>query len=66
MQQSSCIYDKSYRGASMSGSVLISSGSEGDLMNAVAFVGPVTVAIDGSSKAFIVRHFNLYTDISFS
>ena len=38
----------------MSGSVIISRGSESDLQAAVAYVGPVAVAVDASSKAFRV------------
>ncbi len=38
----------------MSGSVSIKSGSEEDLLTAVANVGPVSVAIDGANSAFRV------------
>ncbi len=38
----------------MSGSVSIKSGSEEDLLTAVANVGPVSVAIDGANNAFRV------------
>ena len=38
----------------MSGSIEISSGSESDLQSAVANVGPVSVAVDGSNNAFRV------------
>lgn len=38
----------------MSGIVKVKSGSESDLMGAVANVGPVAVAVDGSSNAFRV------------
>lgn len=41
----------------MSGSVPIKQGSETDLLSAVANVGPIAVAVDGSSNAFRVsRH----------
>ena len=53
-QQSSCNYDKQSRGASISGTVSIASGSESNLEAAVANVGPVAVAIDGASNAFRV------------
>ena len=38
----------------MSGSVSVKSGSESDLQAAVAYVGPVAVAVDASSRAFRV------------
>lgn len=38
----------------MSGTVSIKSGSESDLQNAVAFVGPVSTAVDASSNGFKV------------
>lgn len=53
-QQSSCVYNEDYTGAKMSGIVTINQGSESDLLGAVANVGPVAVAVDGSSNAFRV------------
>ena len=53
-QQRSCSYDSAYRGATMTGTVAIMSGSESDLKSAVANVGPVSVAVDAWNKAFIV------------
>ena len=53
-QQQSCSYTSSGIGAEMSGSIEISSGSESDLQSAVANVGPVSVAVDGSNNAFRV------------
>ena len=38
----------------MSGTVTIKKGSESSLLSAVANVGPVAVAVDGSSNAFRV------------
>ena len=38
----------------MSGIVKIKSGSETDLLSAVANVGPVAVAVDGRSNSFRV------------
>ena len=38
----------------MSGSIQIAQGSESDLITAVAYVGPVSVAVDASSNAFRV------------
>lgn len=54
MQQSSCTFNKNNIGACISGSVKIASGSESDLLAAVATAGPVAVAVDASSKAFRV------------
>lgn len=53
-QQQSCYFSKNYVGASMSGTVRISSGCENSLLSAVAFVGPVSVAVDASNNAFRV------------
>lgn len=39
----------------MSGTVLIKSGSETNLLSAVAYVGPIAVAVDGSNSGFRVR-----------
>ena len=39
----------------MSGSIEITTGSESDLQSAVAYVGPVAVAVDASNNAFKVR-----------
>ena len=39
----------------MSGTVAVQSGSESNLLSAVANVGPISVAVDGSSSAFRVR-----------
>ena len=39
----------------MSGTVAVQSGSESSLLAAVANVGPISVAVDGSSSAFRVR-----------
>ena len=54
LQQSSCVYDKKYTGAKISGMVAIEEGNEKGLMGAVANVGPVAVAVDGKSNAFRV------------
>lgn len=39
----------------MSGSVSIPSGSEDDLQAALAYIGPVAVAVDASNSAFKVN-----------
>ena len=51
----SCSYSKSGRGARISGSISITSGSEEDLQSAVANIGPISVAVDARSTAFRVR-----------
>ena len=53
-QQSSCTYSKSNMGAQMSSFINIQSGVESSLQRAVAYVGPVSVAVDASNKAFRV------------
>ncbi len=53
LQQTSCAYNKAYRGASMSGYIKIQE-SEDSLQAAVASTGPVAVAVDASSNAFKV------------
>lgn len=45
----------------MSSSVSIQSGSESSLQMAVAYVGPVAVAVDADNKAFRVRKSNKLT-----
>ena len=54
LQQSSCSYSKSNRGAQMSSFINIQSGVESNLQTAVAYVGPVSVAVDADNKAFRV------------
>ena len=54
IQQGQCQYNKSYKGASQAGVVVIPSGSEDDLQAATATAGPVSVAVDASSNAFRV------------
>ncbi|KAL5493700.1 hypothetical protein EMCRGX_G014919 [Ephydatia muelleri] len=51
-KQSSCQYNSKNSGASATGAVGISYGSESDLMAAVATVGPVAVAVDANTNAF--------------
>ena len=40
--------------AQISGSVKITKGSETELLSAVAYVGPVSVAVDANNNAFRV------------
>jgi hypothetical protein len=55
-KQMSCSYTESGRGATTSGSVTIESGNENDLQSAVAYIGPVAVAVDAQSNAFRVSY----------
>ncbi|CAI8034599.1 Cathepsin L, partial [Geodia barretti] len=50
--QYSCRYSQDDNGAQMSGCVCISSGSEDDLQMALAYIGPLSVAVDASNNAF--------------
>ena len=52
----SCSYTKSGCGATMSGSITITSGSESDLQSAVANIGPIAVAVDARSSGFRVSY----------
>ena len=52
----SCSYTESGRGATTSGSISITSGSEEELQSAVANIGPISVAVDAQSSAFRVSH----------
>ena len=54
-QQMHCHFNKAHVGATMSGMVMIQSGSESELHAAVAYVGPVAVAVDARSNGFRVR-----------
>ena len=54
-QQKSCSYSTQYVGATMTGTVSIKSGSEGDLMNALTTMGPISVAVDARSHGFRVN-----------
>ena len=49
-----CSYTVSGRGASISSSIGITSGSEYDLQSAVANIGPISIAVDARSNAFRV------------
>eukprot|EP00731_Ephydatia_muelleri_P018317 Em0011g357a len=51
-KQSSCQYSSKNSGASATGVISIASGSETDLLAAVATVGPVAVAVDANTNAF--------------
>ena len=53
-QQSHCSYRSNCTGAKISGMVRIEFGNETDLQAALGTVGPISVTVDGSSKAFRV------------
>ena len=55
LQQLGCSYSVSERGARISSSISIESGSESALQSAVANIGPIAVAVDARSSAFRVR-----------
>ena len=46
IQQSSCRFTGDRKGAQMSGSIKITSGIEDNLQAAVAYTGPIAVAVD--------------------
>ena len=54
-QRSQCKFSEDYVGSGQSGIVGIGYGNEADLKRAVAFVGPISVAIDARSMSFRVR-----------
>lgn len=56
-----CQFDEDAVGATMSGMVVIKPGSESELQAAVAYVGPVSVAVDASSNGFRVCVLCTYT-----
>lgn len=53
-QNGICNYDPSKAVASVTGSTAVTSGDEDALMDAVATVGPISVAIDANHKSFQV------------
>ena len=54
LQQSYCQYVSGGSGAEITRFIQIASGSEKDLQTALAYVGPIAVAVDASSTAFRV------------
>ena len=56
MQKSSCEYNSSLSVARIAGSKSVSAGNETLLQLAVAKMGPVSVAVDASSRTFQVHH----------
>ncbi|KFM62807.1 Cathepsin L, partial [Stegodyphus mimosarum] len=62
-KQGRCHYKKSHRGATDTGYVDIPSGDETKLMEAVATVGPVSVAIDASHESFQFYSHGVYNEV---
>lgn len=56
LQQSYCRYATGSLGAEITGMIQVASGNENDLQTALAYVGPISVAVDASSAAFRVSY----------
>lgn len=54
LQKLSCKYNNSHSVAHINGSVNLAAGNESQLQMAVANVGPISVAVDASSRPFRV------------
>ena len=52
MQDETCEFKRDNVGATLTGHVDIKKGNENDLVNAVANIGPISVAIDASQDSF--------------
>jgi len=62
----SCCFDKDKVGATLTGYVDVSPGSESALQFAVATVGPISVAIDAGHQSFQFYHSGVYNEPSCS
>lgn len=60
MQQGTCLATGKPQNGAASGVVRITAGSEKELLEAVATVGPVAAAVDATSNAFRVRNSDSY------
>ncbi|XP_072021132.1 LOW QUALITY PROTEIN: digestive cysteine proteinase 2-like [Amphiura filiformis] len=65
-EDDSCVYDASKEVSKDTGHVDVESGSESDLQNAVATVGPISVAIDASHSSFQFYSSGVYNEPSCS
>ncbi|XP_072024516.1 digestive cysteine proteinase 3-like [Amphiura filiformis] len=61
-ENGNCKYDKNKVVAKVTGYVEIRSGSEDELQNAIATVGPISVAIDASHFSFQFYHSGVYDE----
>lgn len=57
-----CKYNKDERGASITGYIDLPSGNETILQEAVAFIGPISVAIDASHLSFQFYESGIYEE----
>lgn len=62
MRQGSCRFSKNNVGAAISGAKRIIQGSEKDLQNAIATIGPVSVAIDAANYSFQLYQSGVYVE----
>ena len=60
LQQSYCQYVSGGSGAEITRFIQLASGNEKDLQTALAYVGPIAVAVDASSAAFRVGIIHRY------
>ncbi len=65
-RQTSCRFNPSYVGGTISSYSDIRRYSENDLMNAVGNIGPISVAIDASHSSFQMYHSGVYNEPSCS
>ncbi|XP_070703160.1 cathepsin S-like [Pempheris klunzingeri] len=57
-----CMYNQLYRAANCSGHAFLPKGDESALKAALAFIGPISVAIDASRYKFVFYRHGVYTD----
>ena len=51
-----CAFDPNAIGADITGIITITQGSEYHLQTALAYAGPISIAVDASTNSFRVRH----------
>lgn len=66
MKDDKCRYKKQDKGATDTGFVDVTSGDESKLQEAVATVGPVSVAIDAGNPSFQMYHKGQYVVVIYS